>query len=269
MDISILEKRFALIGARVKLETIPAPTWRARPGINIGHDNLGEFFDIKIASGDEVDYEVVNLQKDLRHLLLMARRDNGSKEKFLCGHDERHWFVCAVPGKSVTNVENAMEALQPAFVRQQVFRKVRRNKNRFERRNEAFVRQGEWFFVPSPELVVKTDFLNQIHKNEPISRGNGSKAHVCEEVYRSRGEPVMVCSRYPRGVTFKQHSDIVKRNPQASRWNWRMMQINAAVYARGAVRHPDHKTIYLDGWHQVFMNTENEAPGMRHVVFLD
>ncbi|HEX8734899.1 MAG TPA: hypothetical protein VF721_06230 [Pyrinomonadaceae bacterium] len=268
MDIQLLEKRFALIGARVKLEIIPAPTWRARPGIDIGSDKSGEFFDIKIASGDRVNYEIVDLQKDLRHLLLMARR-NESKEKFLCGHDERHWFVCAVPGKSVTNVENAMEALQPTFVREQVFRRVRRIKNRFERRNEAFVRQGEWFFVPFPELVSKTGFRNQIHKNEPLSRGFGSKAHVCEEVFRSRGEPVMVCTRYPTGVSLRRYNDIVKQNPKAKAWSWQLRQINAAVYARGTVRHPDHKTIYLDGWHQVFMNTENEAPGMRHVVFLD
>jgi hypothetical protein len=79
----------------------------------------------------------------------------------------------------------------------------------------------------------------------------------------------MVCSRYPSGVSRKRYEDIVKQNPKANRWNWRMMQINASVYARGTVRHPDHKTIYLDGWHRVFMNTESEAPGMRHVVFLD
>jgi hypothetical protein len=259
MDIQLLEKRFALIGARVKLETIAAPTWRSRPGIDIGRDKSGEFFDIKIASGDEVNYEIVDLQKGLRHLLLMARRDAG-KEKFLCGHDERHWFVCAVPGKSITNVERAMEALQPMFVRRQVFLKIKRHKNRFERRNEAFTRQGEWFFVPFPELVFKT---------EPLSRGAGSKAHVCEEVFRSRGEPVMVCTRYPTGVSLKRYNEIVKQNPKAKSWNWQLRQINAAVYARGTVRHPDHKTIYLDGWHQVFMNTENEAPGMRHVVFLD
>lgn len=267
MDISILEKRFALIGARVKFEIIPPPTWRSRkrPGIDIGNDRLGEFFDIKVANDDAVDYEVVNLQKDARHLLLMARRGL-SKEKFLCGHDERHWFVCAVPGKSVTNVENAMKALQPAFVRREVFFKVKRQKNRFERRNEAFVRQGEWFFVPFPELVFNSKL---ILKNEPMSRGFGSKAHVCEEVFRSGGEAVMVCSQYANGVSIRQYNAILKQNPTANRWNWQLRRRGAAVYARGTVRHPDHKTIYLDGWHQVFMNTENEAPGMRHVVFLD
>ena len=265
MDIQLLEKRFGLIGARVKLETIPAPTWRSRPGINIRNDKSGEFFDIKIASGDKVNYEIVDLQKDLRHLLLMARRDGG-KEKFLCGHDERHWFVCAVPGRSITSVERAMEVLQPTFVRWRIFQKVRRHKNRLERRNEAFVRQGEWFFVPFPELVFNP---HQIHKNEPMSRGAGSKPHVCEEVFRTTGEPVMVCSKYPGGVTIAQYNALLKQNPKANRWSWKQRLINAAVYARGAVRHPDHKTIRLDGWHRIFMNTENEAPGRHHIVFLD
>ena len=35
------------------------------------------------------------------------------KNKFLCGHDERHWFVAAVPGRSVATVRSAMEALKP------------------------------------------------------------------------------------------------------------------------------------------------------------
>ncbi len=268
MGRQLLEKHFSRIGARAKIAEIVPNRRRSAAGINILQDRSGEYFDIKVDGSETVEYEVVDLRKDLRHLLLMARRETG-KEKFLCGHDERHWFVCAVPGKSITSVTNAMEALQPAFVRQQISRKIRRTKNRLTRRNEVFVRQGEWFFVPFTEFNFRVDFLNQIHKNEPISRGNGGKAHFCEEVFRSRGDAVMVCSRYPSGVSMKRYNDLVKQNPNASRWNWRMMQINAAVYARGTVRHPDHKTIHLDGWHRVFMNTENEAPGMRHVVFLD
>jgi hypothetical protein len=41
------------------------------------------------------------------------------------------------------------------------------------------------------------------------------------------------------------------------------------LFARGTVRHPDHATIELNGWHRVVMNTENRARAMRHVVFLD
>ena len=41
------------------------------------------------------------------------------------------------------------------------------------------------------------------------------------------------------------------------------------VEQRGRVRHSDHATIKLDGWHQVFMNTENEAASSEFVAFLD
>ena len=42
-----------------------------------------------------------------------------------------------------------------------------------------------------------------------------------------------------------------------------------ALYAKGAVRHPDHNTIVLHGWHRVLMNTEHAARAMRHVAFID
>jgi hypothetical protein len=162
-----------------------------------------------------------------------------------------------------------MEALQPIDVRLQIDAKLKRRKNRFERRNEAFARQGEWFFIPVPELEIKTDFKTRLFKNEPVTRGRGSKPHVCEEVFRIGGETVMVCVHHPAGVSMSHYNHLLKSNAKAAKWNWRAMQRNASVYARGRVRHPDHKTIVLDGWHRVLMNTENEAPGMRHVVFLD
>ncbi len=268
MGNQLLEKHFGVLGARVRITELDVPNRRLPVGIDIREDRHGEFFDIRLAADDDLTYEVIDLRKDLRHLLLLGRREDG-KEKFLCGHDERHWFVCAVPGRSVTNVLSAMEALQPAFVRQQIQKSIKRIKTRFDRRNEAFVRQGEWFFVPFPELDLKTDLTNQIHRSEPITRGFGSKPHICAEVFRSKGQPVWVCNKYPTGVSPKRYEDILKTNLKAAKWNWRLMQINASVYARGTVRHPDHKTIVLDGWHQIFMNTESEAPGAKNVVFLD
>jgi len=47
------------------------------------------------------------------------------------------------------------------------------------------------------------------------------------------------------------------------------MQRNAGVYVRGRIRHPDHATIRLHGWHRVLMNTESQAKAMRSVAFLD
>jgi len=57
--------------------------------------------------------------------------------------------------------------------------------------------------------------------------------------------------------------------PDAKGWDWRQMMRDPTVYVRGRVWHPDHKTVALDGWHRVFMNTEAQAPGAKAVVFLD
>ncbi|HEX7312502.1 MAG TPA: hypothetical protein VF297_01095 [Pyrinomonadaceae bacterium] len=267
MDTGLLADKFARMGARVQVrEVVNEPfRWRPRPpGIDIGTDDHGEFFDIRVGDEERVEYEVADLQPDMRHLLLLARRD-GVKEKYLCGHDERHWFVCAVPGASVSGVRTALEALQP-FDERWIARNIRRQKNRFRRRNEAFVRQGEWFFVPDPAVVVP-EWL--VHRNEPLSRGAGSKPHVCQFAYRTRGIGVWVCTRFPVGVTFEQYDNIVKRNPKARNWNWQLFLRGAGVFARGTVRHADHKTVTLDGWHRVFMNLEHNAPFAPRVAFLD
>ncbi|MDQ3818202.1 MAG: hypothetical protein M3362_10975 [Acidobacteriota bacterium] len=264
MEINLLQKNFGRMGARVLVGTVEN-RFRQREGINIRNDEHGEFFDILLPQGATVSYEVVDIDVRLRHLLLLSR-NGGVKTKFLCGHDERHWFVCAVPDTSATNVRKAMESLQPAEVRVAVNRKVKRAKNRLSRRNEAFVRQGEWFFIPAPNLVVKE---TEVHKNEPISRGGGSKPHMCQQLYRSGGEVVWVSSKRPNGVTKSQYEQLLKSNRKAKNWDWRMMRRNAAVYVRGRVWHKDHKTIVLKTWHRVLMNTENQAPGRGSVVFLD
>ena len=47
------------------------------------------------------------------------------------------------------------------------------------------------------------------------------------------------------------------------------MRRNPGVYVRGRVRHADHATITLHGWHRVLMNTEGQSKAMRNVPFLD
>jgi len=106
-------------------------------------------------------------------------------------------------------------------------------------------------------------------KNEPLSRGAGSKPHMCEYVLRFTGEVVWVCSKYPRGVSPEKYERIMRSNSDAINWNWTPMRRNSSVFVTGRVWHPDHKTITLDGWHQVMMNTEGQASGSQSVTFLD
>jgi hypothetical protein len=51
--------------------------------------------------------------------------------------------------------------------------------------------------------------------------------------------------------------------------SWRRMVRDAEVYARGKVRHPDHKTVFLSGWHRVYMNRERFARHAAQIAFLD
>lgn len=272
----ILEKRFGEMGARVVIQSLPpdnqsfgeTPSPDSSPRLDVRTDRKGEYFDIRFTSGVESDeLLVLDVQPQDRHLLLMARnRGTGDKSKFLCGHDERHWFVAAIPeqARGVSGVKNAKEALQPDRVRTALDQRRVRPKDRLKRHNEAFQRQGEWFFIPVPNLNV--DEIRVV-RNEPLSRGRGSKPHKMEFCCRMGGEMVYVNYKFPSGITQEAYDrlppEMRKHRP------WRVMTRDAIVYAKGRISHADHATIFLEGWHQVEMNTEREAAAMRHVVFLD
>jgi hypothetical protein len=268
MDTALLAAKFDRIGARLKLA---APPTRRSPAaaavsLDVRSDRRGEFFEIAMRDGTEAEVEPLDVRPAERHLLLLVR-EGRDKSKFLCGHDERHWFVAAIPEAApVGTVAQAMEALKPAEARDAQARLGLRSGERNRRRNAAFVRQGEWFFLPVAGFAVEEA---RVRRWEPLRRGWGSKPHMAEWCYRSGGETVYVCDRYPNGLLQSEHRRVIRAEKGARGWNWRVMQRNAGVYVRGRVRHADHATIELVGWHRVVMNTEGQARAMQNVVFLD
>jgi hypothetical protein len=74
-----------------------------------------------------------------RHLLLLVRKaaDKPRLDRFLCGHDEREWFVAAVPGRA-SSVRQAMDALQPEAVRVALASQRVSSEKRYRRKNRAF-----------------------------------------------------------------------------------------------------------------------------------
>jgi hypothetical protein len=232
----------------------------------VQNDGKGEFFEIVCQPSANAEVAILDVQPTDRHLLLLVR-EGKDKSKFLCGHDERHWFVAGIPESApVGTVRQAKEALKPAEVQSAQARKRLKAKARSRRKNAAYVRQGEWFFLPVADLNVDEKLLL---RDEPLTRGNGGKPHWAEFCYRTGGETVHVCSRHPNGVTEAQYQRILAANPKAKTWNWRPMRRNPGVYVRGRIRHPDHATITLHGWHRVLMNTEGQSKAMRNVAFLD
>jgi hypothetical protein len=276
MNTQPIETGFAQMGTRLKVREI-ASRWCQGDfswinpedyALDIRRDSSGEFFELRVPTHMSDSLEVTVMQSDpkRRHLLLLVRK-TGEKpqlDRFLCGHDEREWFVAAVPG-GASSVRQAMDALQPAPVHDALASNKVSTSKRYSRKNRAFRRQGEWFFIPEPSLAVDEKLVLQ---DEPVRRGAG-KPHLVEQLYRTGGETVHVCSKHPNGVTPGEYNGLLKANPNAARWGWRVMTRNPGVYARGAVSHPDHATITLPYWHRVIMNTESQSRTMAKVAFLD
>ena len=274
MNTQPIERGFARVGAQVKVLEVPS-RWRqgdrtwispTNYSLDIRRDRQGEFFELSVPTHlrDALDVTVVQTEPKQRHLLLLVRNTAGKPQvdRFLCGHDEREWFVAAVPG-GASSVPQAMDALQPAPVHQALASHPVSTHKRYARKNRAFRRQGEWFFVPEPGLVVDDELV--LHK-EPLRRGAG-KPHLVEELFRT-GRTVHVCARIPTALPGQLQAP-PEGQPGGGAWGWRVMIRNPAVYARGPVRHADHATITLPFWHRVMMNTETQSRTMANVAFLD
>lgn len=278
-----LVKRFEEMGARVKISTAPPARWGRRvtttqpqrfgvPRLDVRSDSKGEYFDISFPANTEpAQVDVVDIKADDRHLLLLVktegeRQGEVNKSKFLCGHDERHWFVAAIPeaARGVGDVRRAKEALQPTAVKELLANSGLKPDKKLKRKNEVYQRQGEWFFVPAADLVPDEAM---IRKNEPLTRGRGSKPHTMEQCYRTGGTTVYVNRQHPTGISQKAYNALPEAERKAP--GWRVMSRDARVYAKGRISHADHATIVLATWCQVFMNTESQAAAMRHVAFLD
>ena len=119
---SVLERPFVKMGARVKLGAPKPQPWTrtARPfALDVRKDRQGEYF--LVSKRADVSVEVLEVKPAERHLVLLARvprfRGGETKSRFLLGHDERHWFVAAIPEENpVSTVAAAKQALKPEVV---------------------------------------------------------------------------------------------------------------------------------------------------------
>jgi hypothetical protein len=262
-----VEQGFEHIGARAKVTRVPRPQGPQAGSpvrVDIGRDAGGEVFlidrlwNVRLGVSDAISRD--------RHLVLVAEQPGHGERfsRFLCGHDERAWFVAAIPeAHEVRSVDEAKDALKP----DEVWAEIRAHDVPRDQWNlrwtAAFVRQGEWFFLPRPSMRVA---FHQVLHNEPISRGGG-QPHWCEAVFRIGGEPVYVHALFPNGLTYTEFMRLGRS--ERTRRGWTQRVRGAKVFAKGLVRHRDHATIRLPCWHEVVMNTETRSRAMEGLAFLD
>jgi len=269
MNAKHIESKFAMMGARFRVSVVPAQRGSNDYAVDIQKDRRGDFFELRVPEPlrQSLDVDVLQADSRDRHLLLFVRPKEKQAARFLCGHDEREWFVAAVPGAASTVVQ-AKQALKPRIVRSRENELEVPTRLRNRRKNAAFRRQGEWFFVSAPSWG--RDRINEkaVLQNEPLRRGAG-KPHIVEFLYRIAGELVYVCPQHPNGVSEVHYRWLLQQNRKAAQWGWQAQRRNPRVYARGRIRHSDHATITLPDWHRVVLNTETETDAMRNMAFID
>jgi hypothetical protein len=98
------------------------------------------------------------------------------------------------------------------------------------------LRQGEWFFVPP---------------------GPAEKLQLAAEL-----------ARRPWAI---RHGESIGGNGQPHRADESMWLDGRRLYARGAIRHPDHRTLVLEAWHRVHRNAEvrQQSFGSNGVYWID
>jgi hypothetical protein len=249
---SHLRSSFRAIGAYVRAvppaQPVPRASWRvAAPARRISVRD--DAFELTLPINTRA--VVLDCRKSDHHLVLSLQDPGAAPQRFLCGFDERHWFAAAVTGHTVPA---AKESLMPSEVRDAALRAGVRHGDLFRRHTKAFVRQGEWFFVPyraepGPLLV---------HRREPLIRPGGGKPHIVDELVRLGGEMVWFHAEHgANGLTEGEREALPEAIRTATGW-YRRMRIGegASVLVRGAVRHSDHATIWLGSWHRVYINSE-------------
>jgi len=172
---SELTQAFAAIGAELQIET-------RGHGVTIDVLRLPgrEVFLLQQPWFGAITAEAIDVRPYHRHLVLDVYSDWAAVSgRFLCGHDEHHWFVASLPfGRATRSVRGAMEALKPPLVLREQKRKGVKHR-RHRRRTQVYVRQGEWFFLPRPRMHV--DF-EHVQRNGHLAR-RGGKPHQVEWLY--------------------------------------------------------------------------------------
>ena len=193
-----IRKVFEAIGARAHVETHGNVF-----EIDVLQNGDREVYQLRYPRGDVITAEALDVKPKQRHLVLdVFGWRMPVSGRYLCGHDEFHWFVAQLPFEdATTTVRGAMEALKPvAVLREQRRKGVKRRL--YRRKTAAYVRQGEWFFLPKPKLSVDERL---VARDGRLAR-QGGKPHHVEWLYRVPGGGQV----FARGaVSHSDHATIV------------------------------------------------------------
>ena len=186
MNANHIESKFAAMGARLKVREI-ASRWRQGDRSWIESQGLspwtssatatGEFFELRVPThlSESLDVAVMQAEPKQRHLLLAVRKagdklQNSTASSAATTNANGSLLPCRVARRASVRpwTRSSRSDVRAALARNHVS-----SRKRYARKNRAFRRQGEWFFVPEPSFVVDEKL---VLRNEPLRRGSGQAA---------------------------------------------------------------------------------------------
>ncbi len=106
---------------------------------------------------------------------------------------------------------------------------------------------------------------NKPHRAQEAYIVGGTTVYTVQ-VFASRVKDINERTRLAAGLTENEKRRYIRKHPKAKSWSWNRMTRDPALYVRGWIRHPDHKTLILRHWYRVAVNGEIRGS---NVVFLD
>ena len=167
----------------------------------------------------------------------IQQKTPSEKRHFLMGVDERQLFIAQCP-RGVTTVKDAHESLKaPKLILEEGPQRGRT------------IRQGEWFFLnvtPEEQELIDTKVSQHlVERLVPIGGAVGARFGSTRG-FAGGGNPHM--------------AEEVVVAPELNKVRSR------EVFVRGAIRHPDHKTIRFKAWRKVIRNAERVQDGVARMA---
>jgi len=166
--------------------------------------------------------------KNSLKFITKAGATDGSVRKYLMGLDESHYFIAQIPKGGILNkVRDAHKALRPVHL------------ERKSKLKKSAERQGEWFFTPATK--------SELRKMEKLVKQDWRIFRFHELIDKNIG-----AIGTPHEAEFYIEVEIAKEK---------------VPFVKGKIKHSDHKTLILDGWHRIFLNLEIREPRRNRSVY--
>ena len=179
----------------------------------------------------------------LGETLFAARRRFGTETRlYVCGLDrndnpaKRNFYMAQLPeGAAAATVDEALALLRPPGL------------------PEGTLRQGEWFFVPAPDVRAKEAENCRLIRQTPLSLWRDELAP---------GVPILTTDVEEIPGALNSHDiNFFARTGRARRHRATRMYVNGAVYVSGMVRDEEHNPLKLGNGKTWYLVVRNLATG--------